>query len=449
MTANDMKNITLAELIDAGGFECECGRRHTAGTKRVIIESGAVSHLPELISECGAKKPFLLSGHDSFAAAGDKVCRTLDGAGIPYVKYVFPLSPVVPSEEAVGSAVMHFDCSCDLVIGIGSGVINDIGKILAAMSGRKYIIVGTAPSMDGFASATSSMERDGLKVSLDSSFAYAVIGDVDILKNAPMNMLVSGVGDMLAKYISLVEWLIAKLIVGEYYCPSVASLVQNSLEKVVAAVPGLIRRDESAVAAVMEGMVVAGMAMKYAGLSRPASGMEHYFSHIVDMRSLAFPECGHDLHGIQCGIATLYSLKIYDYIRTVTPDREKALAYVRAFSVEDWNEKLLAFIGPGARAMIKGEQREGKYDLGKHAARLERIISDWDEILGIIDTLPAYGEVETLLKTLGAPTSYDHLGYSAEDVRTVFTMTKDIRDKYVASRLLWDLGELDEAKKVL
>lgn len=446
MNTEQIRNMSLSELINMGPFECECGKTHSVGTRRCIIESGAIRKLPALLAECGSKKPFILSGHDTFAAAGEKVTGVLKESGIPYSSYVFLKSPVTPTEHSVGSAVMHFDYSCDAVIGIGSGVINDIGKILAHATGRTYMIVGTAPSMDGFASATSSMERDGLKVSLDSTFAWAIVGDTDILREVPMHMLRAGVGDMLAKYISLTEWRIASILVGEYYCPVVAALVENALNRVVAAAPGLMKRDEEAVKAVMEGMVIAGMAMKYAGLSRPASGMEHYFSHIWDMRSLAFEGAKADLHGIQCGIGTLLSLKVYDYIRTVKTDREKALAYVQAFNPEEWNEKLVKFIGHGAYAMVEGEKREGKYDPEKHAKRLEVIIEKWDEIMAVVDKLPKYEEVYNMMTAMGAPTDPGYLGYSEDAIRTTFTMTKDIRDKYIASRLLWDVGELENAE---
>ena len=440
MTVPMIKDLSLAELIGMGEFACSCGKTHAAGTKKVIVESGAVKKLPELIRECGAKKPFLLSGHDSFAAGGAAVTAVLDQAGIPYGSYVFPESPVKPTETAVGSAVMHFDYSCDIIIGIGSGVINDTGKILAHISGRPYIIVGTAPSMDGFASATSSMDRDSLKISLDSTFAYAVVGDVDILKNAPMHMLLSGVGDMLAKYISLAEWKMAHILVGDDYCPVIAALVENALDKVVSAAPKLLQRDEEAVRSVMEGMVIAGLAMKYAGLSRPASGMEHYFSHIWDMRSLAFPGAEAELHGIQCGIATLYSLKIYEVLRTIKPDKAKALAYAKQFDLDDWNRQLRAFVGPAAETMIRAEEKDGKYDTAKHAARLERILDKWDELKAIMDAMPSYEDVLQLMQELGAPVSASVIGYTADDVKTTMTMTKDIRDKYVLSRLLWDLG---------
>ena len=449
MSPEEIKTMRLEELVALGQFHCDCGKEHVAGIRKVVICSGAIGQLPAVIRELGCQKPFLLSGHDSYAAAGKLVEQALEQAGLPYGKYVFPHSPVKPTEETVGSAVMHFDSSCDCIVGIGSGVINDTGKLLAHATGRLYLIVGTAPSMDGFASATSSMDMDGLKVSLNSTNAQAIIGDLDVLSQAPMHMLLAGVGDMLAKIISLAEWRIANLLVDEYYCPVVSALVENALDRVLSASAGLLKRDKEAVAAVMEGLVIAGLAMKYAGLSRPASGMEHYFSHIWDMRSLAFPDAKADLHGIQCGVGTLYSLKIYDYVRHIRPDRQRALDHAAAFSQEQWNQELRRFIGPGAEAMIEGERHEGKYDLTKHADRVNRVMEHWDEVQEIVAALPSYEQVRTQMEALGAPTDVHYLGYTDQQVAETFRMTKDIRDKYIASRLLWDLGLLDEAAQIL
>lgn len=444
----DVKQMSLADWLAMDSFSCACGKTHTPGLKKVVIESGAIGKLPLLLQEAGIRKPFLLSGKHTFAAAGDKVCEALNAAQIPYGKFVYDCEHVLPTEESVGSAVMHFDHSCDGVVAIGSGVINDIGKILAHTTGRPYIVVGTAPSMDGYGSATSSMDLDGLKVSLPSAFAWAIVGDLDVLCQAPMKLLRAGMGDMLAKYVSLCEWEIARILVDEYHCPLVAQMVQSALERCVRSGPGMLKRESEAVKAVMEGMVIAGMAMTYAGISRPASGMEHYFSHIWDMRSLAFGTDA-ELHGIQCGVGTLYSLKVYDYLRQVTPDKEAALAYAQQFSLPDWNEKLTAFVGPGAAAMMAEEEKSGKYDRQKHAARLERILDKWDEIMAVVDKLPTYVQVCAFMEQIGAPTSAADFGVTPEQVRTTFTMTKDIRDKYIASRLLWDLGLLEDAAKVL
>ena len=448
MEISKIKEMSLNDWIDLGAFSCTCGKVHTPGSSHVVVESGAIKKLPDLLKEAGIHKPFLLSGKNTFAAAGEKVCAALEEAGIPYSKFVYDVEHVLPTEQAVGSAVMHFDYSCDGIVGVGSGVINDIGKLLSRATNRTYLIVATAPSMDGYASPSSSMELDGLKVSLDSAFPWGIVGDLDVLCQAPMKMLQAGVGDMLAKYVSLCEWQIAKLLLGEFHCPVVAAMVETALQRVVDASAGLMARKPEAVKAVMEGMVIAGLAMKYAEISRPASGIEHYFSHVWDMRSLAFGT-DWDLHGIQVGVGTLLALKLYDYLRSVTPDKEKALKFVASFSLEDYNRKLTEFIGPGAKAMIAAEEKAGKYDPKKHAPRLEKIVAHWDEIQDMIAKLPSYAEVRALMESIGAPVSAEAFGVTPEQVRTSCVMTKDIRDKYVASRLLWDLGLLDEACNTL
>ena len=446
MTVEDIKKISLENLLKQGDFDCSCGKRHSPGVAKVIIEKGAVNRLPSLLEEIGTRRPFLLSGHDTFQAAGDTVCTVLEKAGFSYAKYVFPVSPVKPTEYTVGSALMHFDYSCDAIIGIGSGVINDTAKMLARATGMKYIMVATAPSMDGFVSATSSMDRDGLKSSIPSKAAWCVLGDLDILCNAPMHLLLAGVGDMLAKITSLTEWKLASIIVGEDYCDVIAALVKRALNQVVSHAQKLLERDPEAVRSVMEGLVIAGLAMNYAGVSRPASGTEHYFSHIWDMRSLAFENARFELHGIQAGLGTLYTLMACQTFLdgNYRPDRERALAVVRNFSLDDWNRQLLDFIGPGAEAMIEGESREHKYSPEKHEARFAVIEKNWDLIMDTLRTLPSPDEIKALMESIGFPTSASVIDYNENEIKKTFTMTKDIRDKYVSTRLFWDLGILDE-----
>ena len=426
-----------------GADNCACGRVHAVAIDDVIIGKGAVNRLPEFLHKFDAKKPFLLADSNTFAAAGEKVCDVLDAASIPYSKYVFQNKSLEPDEDSVGSAVMHFDKTCDLIIGIGSGVINDIGKILSNVSGRKYIIVGTAPSMDGYASATSSMSMDGLKVSLPSRCADVIIGDTDILKNAPVHMLKAGLGDMLAKYVSIAEWRIAHIITGEYYCEQVAELIRKALKKCVDNAEGLLKRDEQAVEAVFEGLVIGGVAMAYAGVSRPASGVEHYFSHVWDMRGLEFGTQV-DLHGIQCALGTLQAVKLYEEVKKITPNEKTARAYVDVFSFDAWKEELRAFLGNSAETMIAQEAKEKKYDKSTHPARFARIIENWEAILRILnEELPTYSALSEILDTIGISKDLQTIGVDSQTARLTFKATKDIRDKYVLSRLAWDLGILD------
>lgn len=422
-----------------GSEICTCGKRHTAAIDEVIVGNGVIVQLPGIIQKYGAKKPFILADVNTYAAAGQAVCGLLDVQGICYSSYIFPDTALEPDEKAVGSLMLHYDHSCDLIIGVGSGVINDIGKILSSVTGHRYIIVATAPSMDGYASATSSMARDSLKVSLNTRCADVIIGDIDILKNAPLHMLRSGLGDMLAKYISIAEWRIAYLITGEYYCEEVAQLIRTALQKCVDNAEGLLKREDAAIRAVFEGLVIGGIAMTYAGVSRPASGVEHYFSHVWDMRGLEFGTPV-DLHGIQCAQATLVAAKLYEKVKTMTPDKEKAEAFVKDFRYDAWSETLREFLGRSAETMIALEEKEGKYCKKAHSARFETIQRAWPAIVQIIEEeIPSYETLSHLLNILGIP----ELAIDKETARLTFLATKDIRDKYVLSRLAWDLGICD------
>ena len=433
----------MEKMNAMNGKKCSCGKLHSFDA-RIISGSGVLVQLPDALRELGMNKPFLLSDVNTYKAAGEQVCTLLHKAGISFASYSFPKEAVEPDEKSVGGAVMHFDASCDCIIGIGSGVINDIGKILSNMTGLTYIIVATAPSMDGYASATSSMTRGGLKISLPSRSADVIIGDTDILCTAPLKMMRSGLGDMLAKYVSICEWRIAHLITGEYYCEEVAALIRGALDRCVSQAEGLLRAEEAAVQAVFEGLVIGGVAMNYAGVSRPASGVEHYISHVLDMRGVEF---GMDveLHGIQCAVGTLIAVRLYEKLKAVKPDREKARSYASAFDYEDWADQLRAFLGKGAESMIVLEEKEGKYGLTSHAARLEIILDNWNAILQIIDEeLPTAEQLETLLDTIGAPKTLPEIGISEDMLPMIFKATKDIRDKYVLSRLTWDLGIIEE-----
>jgi len=406
----------------------------------ILIGPGAIRDLPAVMEKLGTCKAFVFADRNTYRVAGERVCQILRDDGNQVKSHVFADDHLEPDERSVGLAVMCFDPKCDVIVGVGSGVINDICKIVANLTGRPYVIVGTAPSMDGYASATSSMERQGLKVSVSSKCPDVIIGDTEILAQAPMKMLVSGLGDMIAKYVSICEWRISHLINGEYYSEEIAAMVRLALRKCVDNSAGLLQRDEAAVAAVFEGLAICGIAMSYAGLSRPASGCEHYISHVLDMRAAQF-KTPVETHGIQCAMGTWITATLYEKLKAVKPDREKALQYVAEFDYAAWCEQLRQLLGAGAETMIAQETREGKYDKEKHADRLEVILQNWDGILQIMEEeLPSAARLEKLLDQLNLPKKISEIGTEEKLLPTILGATRDIRDKYVLSRLLWDLG---------
>ena len=411
---------------------CTCGKDHDINIEDIRIGSDILSCIPELVKKHG-HKVFLIADVNTYQAAGEKAVQILTDNGIPFTSFIYKEEKVEPDEKAAGSVLMHFDDSCDYIVVTGSGTLNDIGKLVSYVTGRPYMIVGTAPSMDGFASGTSSVIRDGLKISLNTKAPVAVVADTSIMKDAPLRLLQSGIGDMFAKYISLCEWRISNVINGEYYCSRIASLVRDALKRCADNAKALVERDEAAVTAVTEGLIYAGLAMAMAGVSRPASGMEHYFSHVWDMRGEEFKTPA-DYHGIQCGVATRSCIRIYDEIKNMTPDYEKAKKYVENFSWEDWKEELSEFLGKSAEAMIALEEKEQKYNPETHKARFEMIDRHWQEILEIIkEEIPTLNEYDHLLSEIGLTDTYEDLGHDKAEMRKAFYCTKDIRDKYIGN----------------
>ena len=281
----DFGRMSLNDLVRPEGWACACGRRHACPLKYLNISRGAIEAVPEMIRAMGKGKPFVVCDDNTWKVAGERVDALLIAAGIDHVNYVVPLQDpeagrIAPSEWETGSIIMHFDRSCDMFLAVGSGVVNDLCKVAANACGIPSAVVGTAPSMDGYASHNGSMEVNHVKVSLYGHAPEGILLDPDILAQAPMRMLRAGLGDMVAKYIAVCEWRISNLVTGEYYCEDVAGLMRAALRRVMAVADRIPARDPDAIQSVAEGLVIAGIGMAYANISRPASGLEHYFSHM-------------------------------------------------------------------------------------------------------------------------------------------------------------------------
>ena len=446
----DFANMTLNELVRPEGYRCACGKTHVCALKYLNIGRGAIAGVADMVRAMGRSRPFVVCDENTLAVAGQRVDAELTAAGIPHALYVIPraepgMERIAPAEWETGSVIMHFDPACDMFLAVGSGVVNDICKVAAHACGIPTAVVGTAPSMDGYASNSSSMEMDHVKVSLYNHGPEGILLDSDILARAPMRMLWAGLGDMVAKYVAICEWRISHIVTGEYYCEDVAELMRAALRRVMAGADGIAARDPAAIQSIAEGLVVAGIGMAYAEVSRPASGLEHYFSHMWEMMALERGE-PYDLHGIQVGVGTLLTMKIYDRImKEVTPDRARAEAHMRAFDPAAWEAQVRRIFGKTAGQILAIEAKTRKNDPQRHARRLDNIIARWDDIRGIIlEELPGYDALYEAMAKTGMPLVPADIGIPVEDAVNAFVGARDIRDKYLSCSLLWDLGLTEE-----
>lgn len=435
----DFSALSIPELLDEKGFDCACGRHHSTPLKLYDVRRGAIEGLPAVLRTLGMSHPFVLCDRNTKKAAWAPCQQALEQAGIPYQLYVFEQSPE-PDEQACGSLLMAFDPACDGVLAVGSGVLNDLGKVLAHATGRPQAVVATAPSMDGYASDSSSLIRGGVKVTLYNACPGAVIADTDILCNAPERMLQAGLGDMLAKYISVLEWRMSELVNGEYYCENIASLMRHALERIVENAPRLLSREPEAVESIFEGLTLSGIAMSFAKVSRPASGLEHYFSHLWEMMALMRHK-PQQLHGIQVGVGSLITLRVWQRLAELQPDRERALKARAEFDQEAWEAMIRRIFGSIAPAILSAAEREGRNDAERHRQRVEIICSHWQEILDMArEELPSYQAIYRLMSDLHMPLTPEDIGFSHQDMVDAFLGSREIRDKYLSSSLIWDLG---------
>ena len=447
-----LRDMTLAELTRESGVPCSCGKVHRCGLKYYRAGKGAALSLPQALEVLGRKRPMLVMDENTERAAGNRVRRALDDNGIPHSDFVFPHreGKMEPDEYAVGSLTMAVDPACDVILAVGSGVINDCCKVVSHACRLPSMVVCTAPSMDGYCSNSASMIRNRIKVSLYNACPEAIIADTEILATAPDIMLRAGLGDMLAKYVSICEWRISHIVHGDPYCEEIAGMVRSSLKKIVDHAEGLMRRDEEALEAVLEGLVISGIAMAFAEISRPASGLEHYFSHVWEMQALhkGVPS---DLHGIQVGVGTQLTLWIYEHMLNAEKvDVERAQKALAAFSQEAWEREMRRVFGPIAPSILEIEEKTGKNRPETHRARLQSIVEHWGEIRAIIrEELPPREDILALMRSCGMPVTPKDLNLTRQDTLDALIGSREIRDKYLTSSLLWDLGLLEETAEKL
>lgn len=438
-------DLSLSELISKEGFECNCGKTHAMHIERVEVGENALENLPEILSQMKISCPFVICDQHTREAAFPFLIPVLEENEIPYHIYQFSEEHLEPDETSVGKIVLHFNHETDGILAVGSGVLNDLGKVMADITGLPLATIATAPSMDGYGSNNASLIRDRLKVSLYYRCPEVIIADTRILKNAPFEMLQAGVGDMLAKYCSICEWRISHLITGEYYCENIAELVRQSLRDILCSADALLKRDAKAIEDVFIGLLYTGLAMGYAGISRPASGLEHYFSHVWEMMSIERNQAP-QLHGIQVVVGTLLTFKLWQNLKQITPDEGRAKTFIESFDQEQWEQMVLRIYGKTAgETVIKTALEEGRNSAEQHAARFEIIKEHWQDILKIVEEeMPSYEELLKIMKKFSMPLKPQEIGFSEKDTHDALIASREVRNKYVTSSLLWDLGLLYE-----
>lgn len=434
-------------VIDLNGYlgkelVCSCGRVHSANVKLIDIDRGAASRLPGHITDLGYRKVYLVADKNTWEAAGKVAAAELEKAAVAFETIVLDYEELVPDEQVIHEIQAGYPEDTDLVLAVGSGTINDLCKYISFQAGVDYIIFASAPSMDGFVSVGAALMLNHVKTTVDTHGPVAVIGDTEILAAAPMNMITAGLGDTLGKYTCLLDWKLARIICGEYYCEEVVGMVEQALATVLDQSDKIEDRSPEAVKVVTEALVLTGMAMSFVGNSRPASGCEHHLSHYWEMK---FIMEGRKpiLHGTKVGVGMITALKLYHMLAQEQVDFTAAEA--KAYDREAWEKQIRDCYQVAADGIIRLEEACGKNDVAKRDQRLAVIKENWTMIQKTIkESLPATEEMERLLLSLDAPINPQQIGVSLEMAADGVRIAKEVRDRYTVLQLLWDLGLSEE-----
>ena len=416
--------MNISELLK-GVDNCSCGRKHICPIDYVEIGENATDNLIDMCLSYNSI--ILVSDKNTYKACGEKVHRILKNKISSSI--CFEDDIVIPNEEKIDIIDNAVKADNDLIIGVGSGVINDLCKYVRFKNNLPYFIVATAPSMDGYASTGAALILEGMKITLNARPPKAIIADTDVLKNAPMEMIRAGYGDIIGKYSCLNDWELSKLVNKEYFCKEIYDLTYNCAEEVKALAEGINNRDGYALKKLMEKLVVVGIAMSFVGNSRPASGSEHHLSHFFEITGILNNE-KYLPHGIDVAYSTVITAKIRNkIINEEFPNK--------IYRDKKYSEKMQEIYKSVANGCIELQNKVGYYSKD----RLEIYKRNEKEIKEILSRAPDFEETENMLNAVGLDMSEFYDTYSMEKITNAVLYAKDLKDRYSVLWLYYDLLE--------
>ena len=418
-------------------------------TKALIIEDNAISRCGEMFKTLfGDSKAIVVADFNTFRAAGEKTVCSLKEAGIElYETFIFKDTELYAEWSYLKQLEKHLASYDAVPVAVGSGVINDLTKLASEHLGRRYIIVGTAASMDGYTAYGASITFEGNKQTFDCKAPLGVIIEPEISAAAPTGMAASGYADLIAKVPAAADWMLADALGEEPIDDFAYNLLHSTLKDALAYPSEVHNREVEPTGKLAEGLIMSGFAMQAIQSSRPASGVEHQFSHYWDMDNLCY-EGKHVSHGFKVGIGTLISTACFEFILGYDMD---SISIDRC--VEEWPEwdVMEAHIRdifrdkPGHLTRALSESKAKYISAEKLRAQLTILKRKWPELKERISGyIFSYDQVYSNLLKVGAPYEPEMIGVSRQELRDTFRGIPYMRSRYTIIDLICRCGLMDK-----
>ena len=426
--------------------------RHATDTKSCVIGPGAVEESAKMFRELfpEARKAIVVEDPRTREVAGARVESLLTAAGIDCSRHV-----MCPDGEMFHAEYKWIDEVRDAIgasgavpVAVGSGTVNDIVKRSSEEVGVRYMVVGTAASMDGYTSFGAAITKDGMKQTLSCRAPLGCIVDSRVAAAAPKEMAASGYADLIAKIPAGADWMFADAIGSEAIHTAAWKFVQDPLRDSLSDPAAAAAGDVAATEKLCSGLVMSGFAMQAMSSSRPASGTEHQVSHYWDMESLSFG--GRPVsHGFKVGIGTLFSTKALEFLLRHDLSRldvEKAVAM--------WPSTFDALKAtfPAIYGDRPAHIRRAEDEMSKKYSPPERLREElstftrvWPELSERLKAqLMPFGEVREKLRLAGAPVEPEQIGVTRVRFRETCRGVPYMRNRYFGLDLVERLGLMGE-----
>lgn len=261
----------------------------------IDVRRGAIAHLGELLAD----RRIATEGRVAIAVGpgqGDQIAEHVR-PGLRECEVFQVEGASVDAAMALGSRLRGG--SYEAVVGIGGGRTIDATKYAATLAGMPMVSVATNLSHDGICSPTASLEHEKGKASFGVTMPLAMIVDLDYVRAAPERLVRAGVGDVLSNFSAVEDWVLSNREQGDPIDRLALTFARVAAEALLYQ-PRSIESDEF-LTVLAEGLVLSGMAMSFAGSSRPASGGDHEILHAIDA---LFP--GTANHGELAGLGAAF-----------------------------------------------------------------------------------------------------------------------------------------------
>lgn len=409
--------------IDGSMFSgtCTCGREHIPATKLCVIESGALERLDDYMAEVGlsGKRCAVYDGN-TFAAIPESLRPAAEQV------ILLPSSGIHADEHFTAELSAQLEADIQVVIAVGGGPLHDIVRYCTKERGIPFVSVPTAASCDAFSAEVAAMTWEGVKKTVNCQAPVLVVADVDIIRAAPPHLILSGIGDVLGKFIALAEWQMAHAITGEAFCPTIHDLMKDALMRVWDNCLAAREGETEAVAAVMNGLLLSGIAMQLFGSSRPASGAEHHISHLIDLRPDGLGPVRGASHGEQVGVGTILASREYHRLAALEDIADRVIPFQPLD--EDW---LRSYFGP---ELSPATLAENEKDALAAVSPLSVLLA-WPRIQEIVAQIPTAEELTERLTALGAKISLTDIGVPEEKLGEILDAAPYCRNRLTLMRL--------------